>query len=153
MIMHEVSVVKLESAFIAAVRRRTTFKELPRQIRGYFDIVYAAVRAGQVTKAGHNVAVYRNASDHGVDVECGVQVPAKFADIGEVECREIPAGEAATTVHWGPYAQLGEAHDRVIEWIRKNGRTLAGVGWEVYGHWDDDPAKVRTDIYHLLKPR
>jgi len=81
------------------------------------------------------------------------QVPAKFADIGEVECREIPAGEAATTVHWGPYAQLGEAHDRVIEWIRKNGRTRAGVGWEVYGHWDDDPAKVRTDIYHLLKPR
>src|SRR5262245_23253667 len=151
--MSEVSVVKLAPAFIAAVRRRTTFAELPHQIRSYYDIVYAAVRAGQVTKAGHNVAVYRNASDQQVDVECVVQVPEKRAGRGEVECREMPGGETATTVHWGPYDRLGEAHDRVMEWIRKNGRTRAGVGWEVYGDWNDDPAKVRTDIYHLLKPR
>jgi effector-binding domain-containing protein len=151
--MSDVSIVKLEPSYMAAVRRRTTFAELPRQIRGYFDIVYAQVRAGQVTKGGHNVALYRNASDNGVDVECGVQVPAKFADIGEVECREIPGGEVATTAHWGPYDRLGEAYDRLIPWIRKNGRTLAGVNWEVYGDWSDDPAKVRTDIHHLLKPR
>ena len=150
--MSEVFVVKLEPTYIAAVRRRTTFAELPGQIRSYFDIVYSAVRAGQVTKAGHNVAVYRNASDQGVDVECGIQVPAKFDDIAEVECREIPGGEAASTVHWGPYERLGEAHDRVMGWVRENGRTLAGVGWEVYSDWDDDPAKVRTDVYHLLKP-
>ena len=29
------------------------------------------------------------------------------------------------------------------------GPRLAGVSWEVYGDWDDDPAKRRTDIYHL----
>lgn len=150
--MNEVSVVRLEPALIAAVRRRTTFAELPRHIRGYFDIIYAAVRAGQVTKAGHNVALYRNASDEGVDVECGVQVAARFADLGDVQCLEIPGGEAAMTVHWGPYDRLGEAHDRVIEWIRRNGRTRAWIGWEVYGDWHDDPAKVRTDVYHLLQP-
>src|SRR5262249_9798280 len=138
--MSDVSVVRLEPAFIAAVRRRTTFSELPRQIRGYYDIVYDAVRAGKLTKAGHNVAVYRNASARGVDVECGVQVPAKFADFGEVECRELPGGEAATTVHWGPYDRLGEAHDRVVAWVQASGRVLAGVGWELYGDWDDDPA-------------
>src|SRR5262249_36439825 len=142
--MSGVSVVRLEPAFIAAVRRRTTFAELPRQIRGYYDIVYAAVRAGQVTKAGHNVAVYHKSGARGLAVECGVQVPAKVADLGEVECRALPGGEAATTVHWGPYDRLGEAHDRVMAWVRANERTLAGVGWEVYGDWDDDPAKVRT---------
>lgn len=151
--MSEVTVVKLEPSYIAAVRRKTTFKELPHQIRGYFNIVYAAVRAGKITKGGHNVSVYRNASEQGVDVECGIQVPGKFESVGEVECREMPVGEAATTVHWGSYDRLGEAHDRVIGWIKKNGRELAGVGWEVYGDMHDDPAKVRTDVYHLLKPR
>ena len=27
---------------------------------------------------------------------------------------------------------------------------LAGPCWEVYGDWHDDPAKRRTDMYHLL---
>jgi hypothetical protein len=26
------------------------------------------------------------------------------------------------------------------------------VSWEVYGDWEDDPAKLRTDIYFLLRP-
>lgn len=147
-----VSVVRLEPTFIAAVRRRTTFAALPREIRGYFDVVYAAVRDGSVHPAGHNVAVYRNADERGVDVECGVQVATKFADVGAIECRELPRGEAATTVHWGPYERLGDAHDRVATWAMNNGRTRSGVVWEVYGDWSDDPAQVRTDVYHLLKP-
>jgi hypothetical protein len=23
--------------------------------------------------------------------------------------------------------------------------------WEIYGDWDEDPAKLRTDIFHLLR--
>ncbi len=23
--------------------------------------------------------------------------------------------------------------------------------WEVYGDWDDDPSKLRTDVFYLLK--
>jgi hypothetical protein len=26
------------------------------------------------------------------------------------------------------------------------------VSWEVYGDWDDDPARRRTDLYKLLSP-
>jgi effector-binding domain-containing protein len=147
-----VSVVRLEPTFIAAVRHRTTFAALPRQIAGYFDVVYAAVRDGVVRPSGHDVAIYRNASEQGVDVECGVQVPSKFADVEPVECRELPRGEAATTAFWGPYERLAEAHDRVAAWAVESGRALAGVFWEIYGEWDDDPAKVRTDVFHLLKP-
>lgn len=153
--MNEVTVVKLEPSYIASVRRRTTFKELPGQIRGYFDIVWPVIRAGKATKAGHghNVAVYRNASKQGVDVECGVQVAGKFDKAGEVECREMPLGEAVTAVHFGPYDRLGEAHDRVTAWIRNSDRKFSGVSWEIYGDWDDDPAKVRTDVFYLLEPQ
>ena len=151
--MTDVSVVRVAPSFIGAVRRRTTFAALPGQIREFFDVVYDVVRSGQITQAGHNVIVYRNPSDAGVDVECGVQVAGPFADIGEVQCRELPGGAVATAVHWGPYARLGETHNAVVEWVRANGRTLAGVGWEVYGDPTDDPAQTRTDVCHLLTPR
>jgi effector-binding domain-containing protein len=149
----DVSVVRIAPSFIGAVRRRTTFAALPGQIREFFDVVYTVVRSGQITQGGHNVIVYRNPSDAGVDVECGVQVAGPFADVGEVQCRDLPGGEVATAVHWGPYSRLGETHDAVVEWVRASGRTLAGVGWEVYGDPTEDPAQTRTDVCHLLMPR
>ena len=81
-----------------------------------------------------------------------MQVATKFESIGEVVYSEIPGGTAATLVHIGPYGQLKASHLAVIEWSRKNGHRLAGVSWEIYGDWDDDSTKLRTDIFHLLEP-
>lgn len=36
------------------------------------------------------------------------------------------------------------------QWCARNGREPAGVNWEIYGDWEDDPAKRRTDVYFLL---
>src|SRR5262249_28162531 len=68
-----------------------------------------------------------------------------------VVCSSTPAGLVATTAHFGPYARLGEAHQAILRWCADHGYKLAGPSWEVYGHWDDDPAKLRTDIYYLLQ--
>jgi effector-binding domain-containing protein len=75
-----------------------------------------------------------------------------FAAVGAVEPLQTPHGVAAMTTHWGDYGRLGEAHAAVVAWCRAHGRTLAGPSWEVYGHWDADPARLRTDIYYLLQP-
>jgi effector-binding domain-containing protein len=58
----------------------------------------------------------------------------------------------ATTAHFGDYAKMAPAYAALEQWWTRNGRRPAGVSWEVYGDWDDDPAKVRTDIYFLLRP-
>ena len=66
-----------------------------------------------------------------------------------------PAGSVATAVHFGPYAQLHEAHQAIREWCANRGYDFAGPNWEIYGHWTDecnsDPAKIRTDVFYLLK--
>jgi effector-binding domain-containing protein len=64
---------------------------------------------------------------------------------------ETPSGPAATTTHVGAYSGLPDANAALREWCRANGRAIAGPSWEVYGHWDADPAKLRTDVYYLLK--
>jgi effector-binding domain-containing protein len=55
------------------------------------------------------------------------------------------------TAHIGPYEQLRISHAAVIEWGRQNGYRLTGTCWEIYGDWNDDPAKLRTDIFHLVR--
>jgi hypothetical protein len=35
-------------------------------------------------------------------------------------------------------------------WCAASGRAPAGTRWEVYGDWEEDPAKRQTDVYFLL---
>jgi hypothetical protein len=45
---------------------------------------------------------------------------------------------------------MAPAYAAVEAWCATNGRK-SGATWEVYGDWDDDPTKRRTDIYFLLR--
>jgi effector-binding domain-containing protein len=120
--------------------------------REYLDQVYAAGRAGAVKLDGQNIFVYqpvRGQADS-ADVAFGVGTTAPFTVIGNVQPVEIPSGEVATTTHWGDYSGLSAAHDAVVQWCKANERRLSGTRWEVYGHWTDDPTKLRTDVYYLL---
>jgi hypothetical protein len=54
--------------------------------------------------------------------------------------------------HFGEYSAMGGAYAALDQWCSANGRRQAEVSWEVYGDWDDDPARRRTDIYKLLSP-
>jgi hypothetical protein len=122
------------------VRGRTTQGNLPRTIRALFDEFYAGFKG----KGGLNIVFYPVSGVEGeFDIECGVQMASGGNS-------STPAGTVATTVYFGPYDRMGPAHEAILRWTRENGRKLAGPSWEVYGHWNDDPAKVRTDIFYLL---
>jgi effector-binding domain-containing protein len=93
--------------------------------------------------------------DDKVNLEVGVELETPFAGHGEVVGSELPAGRVATTVHMGPYGGLHAAHKAIRDWCAKHGHALAGVNWEIYGHWEDawnkDPSRIRTDVFYLLK--
>lgn len=99
--------------------------------------------------------MYRDAGDGLLDIEVGVEVGTAFPGSDEVVGSVISAGDAATVTHLGPYSKLSEAHQAIRRWCAAQGRTLAGASWELYGHWLDewnnDPSKIRTDIFYLLK--
>jgi 8-oxo-dGTP pyrophosphatase MutT (NUDIX family) len=137
---------------IAAVHARLPIHTVPSAFRRYLDQVYAAARAGLVALDGQNVFVYRDAPDRPteVDVAFGVGVTAPFDAVGGVRPTALPVGKVATTTHWGSYGRLGAAHHAVIDWCHEHEQRLAGPRWEVYGHWTDDEARLRTDVFYLL---
>ena len=136
---------------LAGVRARIPVGRASEYFRAALDQVYAAARTGAIALDGQNVFVYRPHPDGDLTVEFCVGSLHAFDAIGAVEPIEMPTGSAATTIHWGDYGALNAAHRAVLAWCRENGRRLTGLSWEVYGHWNDDPARVRTDVYHAIE--
>ncbi|MFL5563217.1 MAG: GyrI-like domain-containing protein [Gemmatimonadaceae bacterium] len=149
---HAVSLQQAAPRSIAAVHARLSRLDVPRVFAHYLDQVYAAARGGSVQLDGQNVFIYRDVHDRPdqADVSFGVGVKAPFEPIANVLPTTVPGGYVATATHWGSYARLGAAHQAVLDWCRMHGHRLAGSRWEVYGHWTEDEAKLRTDVYYLL---
>ena len=147
----QIAVVDALPRPIAGVRVTTVLSKWPSQFMHELNKVYEAVHAGHVRQSGQNVMVYRPRKDGKVDIECGVETAARFEPIGEVVYCETPSGMAVTAAHIGPYERLGVTHNALVDWSRKNGHEITGICWEIYGDWNDDPAKLRTDIFHLLR--
>ena len=147
---YPVSVSLVAPRRLLAARDRLTIPELPIRIPALLHRVYEAA-AGRKVLDGQNVVLY-GGSLPVLDVTAGVGLTGPFEPSGGLVLVETPAGEAAHAVHWGAYAGLSRAHQAVMAWCAANHRRLAGPSWEVYGHWSDDPATLRTDVYWLLLP-
>lgn len=136
---------------IAAARQRTTFRQIAREIGPLLGHPWSLIRATPgLREDGDNVAIYWDESGGG-SIEVGVQVVREFEATDLVICSATPAGMVARTAHYGPYDQLGAAHDAVRQWCKANGREIVPPFWEIYGDWSDDPSKLRTDVIYLLK--
>ncbi len=136
---------------LAAVRTVTTPRRLSADIIGLLDQVWPLLRE-QGARTGHNVVIYHAGEAGTLTIDAGVEVFGGFAERGAVGRVATPAGEVAVTAHYGEYSGLAGAYAALEQWCAANGRHAAGVNWEVYGDWDEDPARRRTDVYALLRP-
>jgi effector-binding domain-containing protein len=150
-VAYEVHTAQAEPQAMAAVRATTTQQQLGADIVRLLDLVWPVLRA-QGVPTGHNVVVYYGGQDGALTIDAGVQVGSGFSPRDQVRPASTPAGEAASTTHYGEYSDLARAYAALAQWCRGAGRRPAGVNWEVYGDWEEDPAKRRTDIYFLLEP-
>ena len=147
--------IRLETADTrptAVVRRRAALQQLPKVVPEACGYVWNALRAQKIKGAGRHVALYL---DEQINLEVGVELDAPFSGAGDVIASSLPAGRVATTTHFGPYQQLGAAHQAIRAWCAQHGHALAGPNWEIYGHWLDewnsDPSKICTDVFYLLR--
>ena len=152
MIDYPISLQVVAPRAMAAVHACLAVDRVPALFSSYLNQVYSLARANAIALDGQNIFVYRDCAREGeAEIDFGVGVTRPFTPIGPLEYLPLPVGEAVMTTHWRDYA-LGGAHDALVAWCKANNRRRTGTRWEVYGHWSDDPAKVRTDVYHQLEP-
>lgn len=144
--------VVVSSRLVAGVRATVRRGRVGQEFGRYLDQVYAAGRTGSVALDGQNIFIYRGCQGEELTVDFCVGTTDPFDPVGAVQLFQTPAGVAAMTTHHGDYARLSDANAAILAWCNANGRKQVGPSWEVYGHWDADPAKLRTDVYYLLQP-
>jgi hypothetical protein len=126
---HAVTRVTRAAQPTAVVAQATTWNLFPALWPALLD----EVRAAGVDGRALNVMLYRD-------------------DVPNVEVEScLPAGDVAMTVHRGPYADLGVAHNAVLDWCAERRLGLTGVRWEIYGHHADDPSQRATEVAWLLR--
>ena len=139
---------------LAAVRRRVRPGEVSAVWRPALDQVWAFLRANDgLWAGGHNVFVYHQPCRRRTrwSWSSASRSPARSTRSGEVELTQTPAGEVASTLHVGPIANLGAAQAAIESWRVAHGRTFAGISWETYGDWGDDPSKHEVRVSYLLE--
>lgn len=150
---HQVNARQVAARPTAVVAATTTWPQWPALWPVLSGEVWACLRAGGIDRGCPNVMLYRDAADGGVEVEVGVELRRPCPLTGRVVASTLPAGTVATTVHRGPYAELGEAHRAVAEWCASHELRPTGTRWEIYGPHRADPAELTTEIYWLLSGR
>ena len=150
--MSDIEIVECKAQPTAVYKVETQFPELSANIRKGMDTVYALLPSLNVAPHGHNVVIYKGAITPGpAPIEVGVIVGGAFAKTGDVEPSTLPAGTAAKVVHVGPYFEMRRSYLRLEAFVAESGRKRTNLSWEIYGDWQDDPAKLETEIYIQLQ--
>ncbi|MBP2353584.1 effector-binding domain-containing protein [Kribbella aluminosa] len=131
----------------AVVVAGTTWREFPALWGRLLGEVWDCLRAGGITSGCRNVMLYR---DDVPNVEVGVVLEQPCPLTGRVVTSHLPEGTAAVTVHHGPFAGVGAAHDAVVAWCSAHGNEPTRTRWEVYGPHNDDPNQQWTEVYWLV---
>jgi effector-binding domain-containing protein len=139
---------------IAAISTTASPDRLGSVIIGTLDKIWPVLRSRRV-RTGHNVVIYRGRAHGQLIIDVGVEVFGdevfgNAATDGDLTLIATPSGEVATVAHFGEYSEMEPAYAALERWCAGNQRDRTGVNWEVYGDWEDDPAKRRTDIYFGL---
>jgi len=146
----EIELTNVDAVLTAVIRSRVESKDLSKFVPAACGEVWSFIRSAGLKRPGRHVALYLESGW----VEVGAEVSESFTGNDRVHCSQLPRGRVVTTVHFGPYQRLGDAHSAIRRWSSEHGHQLSNVCWEIYGHWDEswnaDPSRIRTDVFHLI---
>jgi effector-binding domain-containing protein len=143
----DVRVIDVAARPTAVVAATTTWAQFPDLWPRLSGEVWQCLRASGIDRGCPNVMLYH---DDVVSVEVGVLLDRPCRLTGRVVMSQLPGGRVATTVHHGPFADVGAAHDAVVAWCAARRLDLEGTRWEVYGPHNDDPHRQWTEVSWLL---
>jgi effector-binding domain-containing protein len=134
---------------VMAIRAVTTPEEFGPTLSRLLQEVWAYLGRMEHATVGAPMTCYRSVTAAALEVEAGFPVAEQVAESQRVRATELPAGRAATRLHWGPYAELPESWAALEQWMREQRLAPADQRWEIY--WVDptqteNEAELRTEL-------
>ena len=155
----------------ALVPLQVTIKEIPStpilgvEFRGSPDAIgpsadrayqrlFEALGKREVTPAGPPRLAYLDVAGDTWTMEASVPVSSATAIDDDIVARDFPGGKVASTIHRGPYDELGIAYRELEKWISDNGHEPTGPCFDVYLNepWETaDPADYETEACWFIR--
>ena len=146
---YEVTVQDVPARTIIAKRLEVATDGIGAAIQRTLTEIYAWVARSELEPAGEPFVVYHERPSAGtgwhIEICAPVSRPMR-APTGYV-IEEMPATTVATTIHIGPYAELGAAYSEIDGFIRTHELDTAGPPRETYLSGPEvPPNQIRTRI-------
>ncbi len=119
------------------------------EIRIQLGPVWEAVRSHGIATTGINHVFY----GEGDEVFCGLECREAPASVPGLELRRVELPRYAYYRHTGPYELIPQAYTRMQSELSRLGLRSVPPGLEIYGHWNDDPQKLVTEILMSVKDK
>jgi effector-binding domain-containing protein len=129
---YEISEKELAPQLALTYRTRATMTTIGEKISVGFGVLMEHAEKTGTQWAGPPFILYPEPPEG--DYEILICMPAMAGAAGDeqVALEEIPGGRVATTMHVGPYEEVGEAYTALQKWMADNGCRPAGAPREVY---------------------
>lgn len=111
------------------------------EIKKLLDHVLGIIRGRSIANKGINWVIY----DAGALFARAELIPAEM-EVSGLERRVVRLGRHAYWKHVGPYQLLGETCAAMKKSVEVQGLRPGAPLIEIYGHWNEDPAKLETEI-------
>src|SRR5256714_6514154 len=110
---YQIELTHSEPIHTAVIGSRVPATELAQFVPAACGEVWSFIRSAGRPRPGRHIALYLDAQG---SVEVGAEVSEPFAGNDRVHCSQLPAGRVVTTVHFGHYERLSDAHVAIREW-------------------------------------
>ena len=112
--------------------KRVSLATVAEGMHEAFGAIMAQAGATGAQFVGPPFCLYPGEMGEEFDMVVCLPVAPGAAGGGGVELETVPGGRVASTVHEGPYSELGRTYGALQEWMAANGHTPSGPVREVY---------------------
>ena len=132
----EVTIKKTEPRTVAFVAMKGPYAKIPEA----FPRLFGWIAEKGYIPAGPPMGVYFNAPGEVPDeellweIQCpiGGEVAPSGPDERGLGVKRVEGAEVASTMHKGPFDQVGATYGALVGWIMENGYEIAGPAEEIY---------------------
>jgi effector-binding domain-containing protein len=148
---YEVAVRPVEAQRVLGIRERIPFDRIGNEAGRAFAEIYDHLATVGQRPAGPPFALYPDSwgEDEEIDVHWFVPVERPLSGAGRASGLDLPGVTAASTLHAGPYEEIGAAYAALQAFVQERGHEGAGPPREVYlvgPAQTSDPGTYRTEV-------
>ena len=155
-VTYEITVKEVKPQTVLSRRGRASMEQVGPWIDQNMGAMMAHL-AAHGTQIEDPPGLIYNTFDSGQDeqeIELYVPLAAPLPDGDAITCYELPGCTAASTLHVGPYEELGAVYQALSEWIQRNGHETTGPPREIYITDPREvagPAEYQTEVVWPIK--